>query len=316
MTRAPEVTGPPEGSLEWRASLALKILAGINLAGLVLATIPALVPASELQAFAFNVASGALAVVYVAVARAIDRRRPWAGSAIRPMLLLLLGWGVFAFATAIAAGELRIPFTALVAGWALLRPPDHSPLPTLNGRGRAVLAASVLLIAAELAGQPVFGWGGYFDVHDGDLSASLTVDCPEPGGPPPERIVITYAWTWSQTTLLANADDEVVIGWDGSDGEGHPLYVFDDASEAGEGIYLASAGRVSAAMAKEAAGEWRGSLRWAIDLSAIGIRPGRVEIVLMRAREQPADPQPLTIGASYIHVGVWRNDTPTVTCSW
>ena len=111
-----EGVGPRPGSLESRASLALKILAGINAAGIILATIPGAIPASELQAFAFNVASAALALLYVATALALDRGRDWAVSAIRPLLLLLLLWGAYTLVTALAAGGIRIPWTSIGAG--------------------------------------------------------------------------------------------------------------------------------------------------------------------------------------------------------
>jgi hypothetical protein len=308
--------GPRPGSLESRASLALKILAGVNAAGIILAIIPGTIPSSELQAVAFHVASGALAVLYVVVAWALDRRQHWAVSAIRPLLLLLLVWGAYTFVSALAVGALRIPFTAFAASWALFGPADRKPLPKLSGRGGAVLVASAALIAMVLAGPRVFGWGGFFDVHERDLSASLVVDCGTPGAALPERIAIAYTWSWSGSTLLANEEDAVVIGWDGDDAEGHPLYVLDDTPEAGDGISLGTAGGVSATMLDEAAGHWRGSLHWVIDLSVRGIRPGRVELVLRRAAEQPPEPEPLTVGASYIHVGVWRNDASAVTCSW
>jgi hypothetical protein len=175
--------------------------------------------------------------------------------------------------------------------------------------------ASVALIAMVLAGQPVFGWGGYFDVHERDLSPSLVVDCGTPGAALPERIAVAYTWSWSRGTLLANEDDVVVIGWNGDDAERHPLYVLDDAPEAGDGIHLGSAGGVSATMMHEVGGSWRGSLHWVIDLSVRGIRAGRIELVLVRAVEQPAEPEPLTVGASYIHLGVWRHAS-AVTCSW
>lgn len=311
-----EMEGPRPGSLESRASLALKILAGVNAAGIILAIIPGTIPSSELQAVAFHVASGALAVLYVVVAWALDRRQHWAVSAIRPLLLLLLVWGAYTFVSALAVGALRIPFTAFAASWALFGPADRKPLPKLSGRGGAVLVASAALIAMVLAGPRVFGWGGFFDVHERDLSASLVVDCGTPGAALPERIAIAYTWSWSGSTLLANEDDAVVIGWDGDDAEGHPLYVLDDTPEAGDGISLGTAGGVSATMLDEAAGHWRGSLHWVIDLSVRGIRPGRVELVLRRAAEQPPEPEPLTVGASYIHVGVWRNDASAVTCSW
>jgi hypothetical protein len=313
---AVEVEGPRPGSLESRASLALKILAGVNAAGIILAMFPGTIPTSALQAYAFHVAAGALAVLYVVVAWALDRRQHWAVAAIRPLLLLLLVWGAYTFVTALAAGAFRIPFTTLAASWALFGPADRRPLPTLSGRGGAVLVASAALIAMVLAGQPVFGWGGFFDVHERDLSASLVVDCGTPGAALPERIAIPFEWSWSGSSFLANADDVVVIGWNGDDAKGHPLYVLDDTPEVGDGIRLGSSSGVSATMENEAAGHWRGSLHWVIDLSVRGIRPGRVELVLVRAVEQPPEPEPLTVGASYIHVGVWRYDASAVTCSW
>ena len=311
-----EVEGPRLGSLEWRASLALKFLAGVNAFGIILALIPGKIPSSELQTVAFHVASGALAVLYVAVARALDRRQHWAVSAIRPLLGLLLVWGAYTFVTAVAAGELRIPFTALATGWALFGSADRRPLPRFRVRGTAVLVASAALIAMVLAGPPVFGWGGVLDVHERDLRASLVVDCGTPGAAVPDRIAITYTWSWSASTLFANEDDAVVIGWNGDDAEGHPLYVLGDTPEAGDGIDLGTVSGVSSKMQHEAEGRWRGSSHWVIDLSVRGIRQGRVELVLMRARQQPPGPEPLTVGASYIHVGVWRNDASTMTCSW
>jgi hypothetical protein len=313
---AVEVEGPRPGSLESRASLALKILAGVNAAGIILAIVPGTIPTSAFQAFAFHLASGALAVLYVVVAWALDRRRHWAVSAIRPLLVLLLAWGVYTLVIALAAGALRIPFTAVAAGWALFGTADRRPLPRLRGRGGAVLVASAALIALVLAVEPVFGWGGLFDVHERDLSASLVVECGTPGTALPERISIAYEWSWSSSTLFANEDDVVVIGWNGDDAEGHPLYVLDDTPEAGDGIHMGSASGVSATLTREAAGQWRGSLHWVIDLKVRGIRPGRVEFVLMRAVEQPQEPEPLVVGASYIHVGVWRSDASAVTCSW
>jgi len=311
-----EVEGPRPDSLESRASLALKILAGINAAGIILAMFPGAIPASALQAVAFNVASGALAVLYVVLARALDRRQQWAVAIIRPLLLMLLVWGAYTFMAALAAGGLRIPWTTLAASWALFGPADLRPLPRLGGRGGAVLVASAALIAMVLAGEPVFGWGGFFDVHERDLSASLVVDCGTPGSGLPERIAITYPWSWARSTLLANEDDVVVIGWNGDDAEGHPLYVLGDTPDADRGISLGTTSGVSTTMTREAVGRWRGSLHWVIDLSVRGIQPGRIELVLIRAVERPPEPEPLTVGASYIHVGTWRNEVSVVTCSW
>ena len=179
-----------------------------------------------------------------------------------------------------------------------------------------MLVASAALIAMVLAGQPLFGWGGFFDVHEDDLHASMVVDCGTRGAALPERIAIGYTWSWSRSSLLSNEDDAVVIGWNGDDAHGHPLYVLGDTPAAVDEISVGTLSGVSATMAREAAGHWRGSLQWAMDLSVRGVRAGRVELVLVRAAEQPPEPAPLTVGASYIHLGVWQNDTSPVTCSW
>jgi hypothetical protein len=304
------------GSLEARASLALKVLAGINVFGIVLATIPGAVSTSTLQVFALHLTSAALAVVYVLVARGLDRRRPWAVSAIRPLLIVLVVWGVYDTITGLGAGAVRIPFATLGAGWALLGSADRRPLPRLNARGGAILVAAVLVIGIAAARNPLFGWGGYFDVHPQDLSASLNVDCGTSAGELPDHITVTYEWSWQNTTVLPNDQDVVVIGWNGDDAQRHPLYVFDAAPDPGDDVHLGSANRVSESLADVAAAPWEGSVRWGIELSTRGIKPGRVELVLRRAAAQPPDPQPLTIGASYVHVGVWRSETPTMTCSW
>jgi hypothetical protein len=311
-----ELEGPRAGSLEWRASLALKILAGVNAAGIILAMIPGAIPVSELQTVAFHVASGALAVLYVVIARALDRRQQWAVSAIRPLLVVLLVWGAYTLVAAFASGALRIPFTALASGWALFGSVDRRPLPGFSGSGAATILASVALIGMVLTSPPLFGWGGYFDVHERDLSASLVVDCGTQGAGLPQRIAITYTWSWTRTTLLANEDDVVVIGWNGDDATGHPLYVFDSAPDDADGLSLGTPAGVSATMTDDAAAKWDASLHWVIDLNHRGIRSGRVQLVLTRAAEQPPAPQPLTVGASYIHVGVWRNNAKPQTCSW
>lgn len=318
-TRAPDdsAEGPRSGSLESRASLALKLLAALNIFAILLAMIPGTVPMSRLQVSAFHLAAGAISGVYILVALALDRRQSWAVSAIRPLLILLFVWGGYSFLAALAGGAFRIPFTTLGAAYALLGKADRKPLPRVRGRGGAMLASSVALIGMMVTSQPIFGWGGFFDVHERDLSAALAVDCGTPGSSMPQRIGVTYQWSWSNTTLLPNNEDVVLIGWNSDDAEGRPLYYFDEAADAGNGIKLGSSTGVSAGMVDEAGGQWRGRLEWKIDLSTRGIGSGLIKLVLARAANQPPpSPQPLTVGASYIHVGVWRHDAPTVTCSW
>jgi hypothetical protein len=69
-------------------------------------------------------------------------------------------------------------------------------------------------------------------------------------------------------------------------------------------------------MASEAKNAWRGNFMIRLDLHKLEVRPGRIETVLVRTKEQPAADQQLTLGASYVHAGTWRSDVPVVTCSW
>lgn len=297
-----------------RASLTLKILAGIYAVGVFFATIAGSAPTPLLETVAFNVASAALAVLYLLVARALDQGRPWAVSAIRPLLILLVVWGAYAFLSALVAGAFRVPITMLAAGLALLLPAERWPAVRLSARGGGVLVAVAALSALQLFIQPLFGWGGYFDVDEHDLDAALAVDCGAAN--PPERLLISYEWSWSASTLLPNEEDQIVIGWNGDSADGHPVYAVGDLPDKSDGVNLGISSGVSASMARQAAAPWRGMFMVRLDLKKLGIRPGRIEFVLIRTAALPSAEQRLTIGAAYIHSGVWRSDVPTVTCSW
>jgi len=297
-----------------RASLTLKILAGIYALGIIFATIPGSAPVSLLESVAFNVGSAALAVLYALVARALDQGRPWAVSAIRPLLWLLVVWGAYTFVSALVAGTFRIPITMLAAGLALLLPAERWPVARLGGRGGSVLVAVAALCALELASQPLFGWGGYFDVDDRDLDPALVVDCS--ADHPPERLFISYEWSWSASTLLPSEEDQIVVGWNGDNADGHPVYVVGAMPDESEGVNVGISNGVSASMARQAAVPWRGTFMMRLDLHTLGIRPGRIEFVLVRTAAVSSEQQRLTLGAAYIHSGVWRKDVPTVTCSW
>ena len=165
-------------------------------------------------------------------------------------------------------------------------------------------------------GQQLFGWGGLLDVHEPDLRASITADCGAPGAGPPGTVTVAYDWAWGSGSPLPSGSDVVVVGWTGADAEGHPLYVVADIPESGPGIRPGFAGYPSVLMAEQVAKESAGSFRWGIDLSTQKLQPGRVALQLMRARELPPGPNPLTITATYIHLGLWRHDAPQVICSW
>src|SRR5688572_22063234 len=297
-----------------RASLTLKILAVIYVLGIIFAGLPGAVPTSLLETVVFNIFAAALAVVFVVVALALDRRQAWAMSTIRLLLALLVVWGAYMFVSLLLADKVRIPTTMLVAGFGLFMPADDWPPMRLSVRGGAVLVTIAALLGLQTASPALFGWGGYFDVHQNDLHATLVVECGTAG--PPEELVVAYEWSWSRTTLLANDEDQVVIGWNGDGVDGRPMYVAIDLPDQSDGVYLGVSSGASGPMASQVAASWRGVFMMRLDLHKLEVRPGRIEAVLVRTAAQPAQEQSLTLGASYIHAGVWRNDAPTVTCTW
>ena len=312
---AVEIEGPRDGSLEYRAALVFKILAGINAAGVVLAVFPPITPVSTLHTLAFNVAAAALAVLYWFVGRGLDRKAPWAVAAVRPLLGIVAVAGVYAVVVGFGEGKLRIPFEVLLAGWALLGPPDAMPLPRLSSRSLAALAGALALLAVLAFGHTVFGWGGALDVREPDLDAGLTATCGEPGGAMPPTIDVSYEWTWTRTSPIPNGVDMVVLGWTGADSEGRPLYVIGRIPENAAGIRAGLEGYPSAEMSKAISAESEGKYRWAIELTRQQLAAGRVDLELRFARDEVPETGTLVLKATYIHLGLWREDT-TITCTW
>lgn len=310
-----EIVGPQAGSLEARASLALKLLAGINVAGILLAMFSPLLPVSTLLTVTFSAAAGVLAVLYVVEARALDRRRPWAVAAMRPLLILLSASGVSALVIALNGGPMRVPFDGLLAVWVWLGARDLTLVAGRVRRAAAVVGAAGALLAAMVLAQPLFGWGGYFDVHQRDLQASVHVECGAPAAGLPRTVTVSYDWSWTSTSLFPNATDIVVIGWSGADGQGRPLYVIDEIPDSAAGIYSGLSGYPSMAMANQVGAETDARFRWAIELGERGFEPGSIRLQLMRPREDPPGPNSVTFAASYVHLGLWR-ETTRLTCSW
>jgi hypothetical protein len=311
--REAEMAGPEAGSLEARASLAFKLLAGINLAGVVLAMFSPLLPVSTLMTVAFSAASGGLAVLYVVEARALDRRRPWAVAAARPLLLLLGASGLSAVVIALDGGTVRVPFDGLLAVWAWLGAPDRTLVAGRVRRAAALVGGAGALLAAMVLAEPIFGWGGLFDVHQPDLRASAHVECGAAGMP--RTITVSYDWSWTSTSFLPNQYDIIVIGWTGADPLGRPLYVLGEIPDSAAGIYSGLPGYPSTPMASRVGEESEGSFRWAIDLGKRGYEPGRISLQLMRPRADPPGPNSVSFAATYVHLGVWR-ETTNLTCSW
>jgi hypothetical protein len=310
------VEGPSAGSREARGSLALKALAVLNAAGVVLAVFAPLVPVATLLALLFNLGAALLVVVYVVVAIGLDRNRPRAAVAHRPILVLVAVAGSCTLIAGFAEGRIRIPFDVALAVWALLGPTDVKPFPKRSPRSVWLVAATVPLFSLMLFADPLGGWGGAFDVHQPDLQAAVQVDCGAAGSGLPATIALRYDWSWQSATLFPSGTDIVVIGWTGADADGHPLYVVNDIPDDGTGIHAGLAGYPSTKMADAIARETGGSFRWALPLDEQHLAPGRIELTLRRARAAPVGPNPLVVTATYIHEGLWRADAPKVTCTW
>ena len=140
-----ETSGPRSGSLEARASLALKILAAVGVFGVVLAMFPGIVPVSTLYTVMVNGAAAALAAVCVAEALGLDRRRPWAVAAVRPLLVALAASGLCSALVAFGEGRIRVPFEVGLAIWAWLGAPDATPIASQERRSVATVGAAIAL---------------------------------------------------------------------------------------------------------------------------------------------------------------------------
>jgi hypothetical protein len=315
------VEGPSAGSREARGSLALKALAALNVIGVLIAFFPGTTPVATLLVVLFNLGAAALAVVYLVVAFNLDRNRPWAAAALRPLLVLIVVAGAYSLYTGFTGGKFRMPFDVVLAGWALFGRSDVKPAPNQTPRSVALVAGAVPLLALMLFALPLGGWGGQLDVHEPDLDAALAVQCGTGSGVTsasgvPAEIGLHYNWSWRSTGVLPSGTDIVVIGWTGADADGHPLYTIGDIPGDGTGIFPGLAGYPSTDMANDIAHETNGSFRWAIVVDQQQLQPAEIDLKLRRARESPPGPQPLVITATYIHAGLWRHGAPSVTCSW
>ena len=313
-----EVEPPDTTTLEGRASLGLKILAVVNGFSVVLAFFPPAVPAARLVTLAFNVASALLVVLFVVEARGLDRLRPWAVAAVRPVLVVIGLAGAYLFVVTTLDGRIRVPFDAAIAIWALLAAPQVTPRPRLEGRSFAMLGGAAVLSLAMLSAHPLFDWGGAIDVRPADLHASMSVDCGTAGadGNVPERITITYDWSWTGSSPLPDGLDGIVLGWAGDDDQGRPLYLLDVGADTEPGVYAGRRDYPSAPMASEIGRQTRGSYYWGIELVQRGYDSGHLVAELRRGQASVTEAEPLTISASYVHLGVWYQEVAPVTCSW
>jgi hypothetical protein len=311
-----EILGPSPGSVEARASFALKVLAGLNIGVVVLSLIPSPDPQSWLQAATFNSTIALAAGLYIVEAVGLDRRWPWASAAVRPMIAVTGLIGLYALADVVAAGRLRVPTDVILAAWVWLGPADARSAPRRDGRTVALVGATLAVLAMPLTGPSVVGWGGLLDVHQPDLEETLRADCGDAAEGPPSTITVTYDWSWRRGGVFPSGTDVVVIGWTGDARLDPVLYLLGNTPEAGTGIVSGRQVDPSAEMARAVEAESRISWHWGIDLGAQQLRPGRIEFELDRMRPPPAEGGVLSISATYVHLGLWREDAAGVICAW
>ena len=310
------VAGPESGSLEARASLVFKIMAVVGLLGMILSLLPDSFPNSALLTVAFNLAAGLISALYYVEARGLDSSRPWARAAARPMLALLAVWGAYAAIAGFNQGILRIPFELALAVWAFLGDPSPIPTPRPVARTFGAIVAALPLLGTMAFGYIVFGWGGLLDVEEQDLTASLQVDCGDPGAGPPAELPVSYDWSWTSSAPLPNEVDTVFIGWSGEDAEGRNLYIFRQSPTTDPTIRPGQRGDLGLTLLEEARQASAAGFSWAIDLNKRGYQPGHIDTTLRLAPENPTGPLSLTLRATYVHLGIWRSEATSVSCSW
>lgn len=306
------------GALEYRASFAFKILAILNGFGVVLSLIPPNPPVSTLATVVFYAPSAVLVAIMVATALSLDAERPWAIAAARPIWVLIGLAGIGLLVLAVADGRLRIPFDTAIAAWVLIAKPNARPLPRPDRLALGAMAGSAALLGVMLSSNWLFRWGGVLDMKPSDLRATLSAACTNhvPGTPLPATIRLDYDWTWSTWRPLPSGVDVVVIGWDGNDGAGKVAYFTGTIPDPDDdGIHPGFRAYPSSAMAASVMAETRNHWVWGLKLEEQGYRPGHIDVTLELVNSVPGA-EPLRIVATYIHEGVWRQDTATVTCSW
>ena len=183
-----ELERPSIDTMEGRASAAFKVLAAVHVAGMVLAQFPPPLAVSDLLTASFNAGAAVLVVVYLLEARGIDRRRPWAIAAIRPLLVLVAISSIGAAALAFGDGKLRVPFELVPVAWVWLRPREANSVSRFSLRSAALNGVAAVAVAVMVFGRGWFGWGGLLDVHEADLQASIQVALrPAPAKARPRR---------------------------------------------------------------------------------------------------------------------------------
>ena len=126
---------------------------------------------------------------------------------------------------------------------------------------------------------------------------------------------MSFDWSWSRTIPLPNEVDTVFVGWSGDDAEGRPLYLLGSTPTVDPAIRSGLRGELGKVLLEEARAGSRSGFQWAVDLGKRGYQPGGIDLALQLTRETTG-PATLSVTASYIHLGIWRSEAITVSCTW
>jgi len=317
---APVLEEPEPGFFEHRAVLAMRALAALYLAGIVLAFFARPGANSLLLTLAFNCAALLLVIVYLLVERGLRHLSRWAVAAARPVLVLVVVEDLAVVLSSLANGTVRLPIASVIAVWALLGPAGVVPIPRPGVFAGLVVGFAAPMLSVLVFAQQVFGWGGALDVQQSDLVPTLSVACGSPGDPvaagPPQSLTIRYDWAWTKGTPIPSGLDIVVIGWSGADAQGRPLYLLGPLGPTSTGVYQGRRRAPSIEMANGIASSTRGSWQWGVELGEQQAGPGHIELQLVRSREDQPGAMSEQIQVSYVHLGLWHVETAPVICEF
>jgi hypothetical protein len=161
-------------------------------------------------------------VALVVALYGVAARRSWALAIVDPILWILVVEGIAISIRALAHSSLQIPIGTVLALWVLRAP--REPVALQSGQPRASIASFALvglfLVGAigPFVGSAFLQAGGFLN-RQGDLDATLSLDCGTQEGAPPATIRVRYAWSWLRREAFASGTDQIVIEWvDQADG--------------------------------------------------------------------------------------------------
>jgi hypothetical protein len=257
-----------------------------------------------------------------ALAFGLANNRPWASAIVTPMLQLLLLAGLLSFLLTVTHGGIEIPFTAVLAIWALRAPMRAASGSTDSVSGRRHRGAAGLLTTAAMAVSVVWPMasiallanGGPLIVDHDALVPTFTASCDSSPGEPPTFVDVTYAWRWTRAEPVAGGVDTLTLEW---------VTVRDDGLS----------GYMLGPMATQAAGISetdrmigdRPGIIFGIDLATTRFDPGQVTVKLEPPQAPPTGHGGVELAAHYLHSpatiydpaspALWRIATPA-RCEW